>query len=62
MAFKACIECWQCNECDYRVTDLEYNLIKFEPICRCGDKWGNFIPRLMNENARNVLANKYSNH
>lgn len=43
---KNTITFWECPECKFRVTDLEYDLIKVNPECRCysktGIKWSSY--------------------
>jgi len=39
------IEYYKCDECSFLVSPLEYNAIKFDPVCRCGwYKWSEFRP------------------
>jgi hypothetical protein len=43
---------WECPNkyCGYRVTDIEYMLIKFNPNCRCGySSWMNFIRNVISD-------------
>ncbi len=37
------IDYWYCPNCKYRVSDTEYQAIRFDPLCRCGiHNWSMF--------------------